>query len=824
MTVDSSRVGSGVQGRRRWGPVAAIMLLAFGLRAFHLGTQSIWYDEGLSILYAQQSLPGLFALVGGSEHPPFYFLLLWLWVRLAGPVTPAGEFIVRFPSLLWGVLAVVLAWRLGCDLLDRRGDKRSRTALSSKWPSEKEAHDRLSAANLGALLLGVSPFHVWYSQETRMYTQAAALSLLAGVLLLRALETGRRRLWLVYALTTAAGLYTHLYTLFAIAFQAAYVAWWAYRWRSLRTPVLWGLCQVAVMVAFIPWGWLALQQLQFNDTYWRGTVRMESVLVSMARAFVVGETWTGWPVPILAAMYLALAVVGVTALAAAARRSSRADAANALAFLLPFVIVPVAGVLLVTLTRPKFAPRYLLPVTPALALLVAQGLAVLAGEDGLASRPSRLGAGRLMVAGGLLAALLAGSGLGLWGLYFDPDQARPDFRAVAGYVRAHAEPDDAVIIVAGHAYPAYRFYDAEHPAYPMPPRLLPTVSQPLDRLTVAETLNRAVQDRHRRLWLVLWQEELADPRRLVITQLLNNARRLPVGQVFHDVSLLLFELDPETPFSPQPAIQHPLSRNFGDELDLLGYDLDRRQLRCCEALNLRLYWRARRPLSANYTAFTHLINQADHIYGQHDRRLGGDFFPTSLWPPGEIVAESYAIRVEPGTPPGRYLLEVGAYLPDTGRRLPLVDDEGTPEGDRLILAEIVVERGNLPATEMNMEALAEPVAFGPLRLIGYRLLENAVAPGGVLHLALYWQADGPGDPDSQVHLRLLDEGEHVLHEHVAPPVDGLYPPDRWSAGEIVRDVHRMLVPAGTAPGRYRVAVRLGESGSFVALPIPVQVR
>lgn len=53
---------------RHWALILVILVLGFGLRTFHLGAQSIWYDEGLSVLYAGQSLPGLFDLVGGSEH------------------------------------------------------------------------------------------------------------------------------------------------------------------------------------------------------------------------------------------------------------------------------------------------------------------------------------------------------------------------------------------------------------------------------------------------------------------------------------------------------------------------------------------------------------------------------------------------------------------------------------------------------------------------------------------------------------------------------------------------------------------------------------
>jgi hypothetical protein len=43
--------------------------------------------------------------------------------------------------------------------------------------------------------------------------------------------------------------------------------------------------------------------------------------------------------------------------------------------------------------------------------------------------------------------------------------------------------------------------------------------------------------------------------------------------------------------------------------------------------------------------------------------LAQDVYSTLLWAPGEVVADSFAIRVDPQAPPGVYHLLVGLYLP-----------------------------------------------------------------------------------------------------------------------------------------------------------------
>ena len=90
----------------------AILLLAFGLRVYRLGVESLWYDETVSVYLAGQSVPGLVAHTAGDIHPPGYYLLLHAWLRLAG----SSEFAVAFLSLFFGLFLVALAYRLAARM------------------------------------------------------------------------------------------------------------------------------------------------------------------------------------------------------------------------------------------------------------------------------------------------------------------------------------------------------------------------------------------------------------------------------------------------------------------------------------------------------------------------------------------------------------------------------------------------------------------------------------------------------------------------------------------------------------------------------------
>ena len=86
-------------------------------------------------------------------------------------------------------------------------------------------------------------------------------------------------------------------------------------------------------------------------------------------------------------------------------------------------------------------------------------------------------------------------------------------------------------------------------------------------------------------------------------------------------------------------------------------------------LRLSLYWQAERRPSRDYTVFVHLESETGHLIAQQDNPPRQGTYPTSQWLPGEIVEDTYQIRVDPALPPGAYLLKVGLYDPATGRRL-----------------------------------------------------------------------------------------------------------------------------------------------------------
>lgn len=140
-----------------------------------------------------------------------------------------------------------------------------------------------------------------------------------------------------------------------------------------------------------------------------------------------------------------------------------------------------------------------------------------------------------------------------------------------------------------------------------------------------------------------------------------------------------------------PEIERPYPATFGNEIDLLGYNLT--PLNEDGQYQLDLIWQAKTAPSRDYTVFVHLLQQdgtCTPCVWQQDVMPQQNLYPTSRWLTNEVVTDSYQLQIPPSTTPGSYRLEIGLYISETGQRLQVIQTS-RPESDALFLDPITVE-------------------------------------------------------------------------------------------------------------------------------------
>ncbi len=266
----------------------------------------------------------------------------------------------------------------------------------------------------------------------------------------------------------------------------------------------------------------------------------------------------------------------------------------------------------------------------------------------------------------------------------------------------------------------------------------------------------------------------------------------------------------------------PTRVNFGQQINLLGYNLDPVRASAGQDFNLTFYWQARQPLSADYSALAHLIDPQGHLYAGQDNLHPGHL-PATWWEPWGFVRDRHRVTIPAGTPPGEYLLAAGLYDPLTWARLPVLDGGDAGRLDIFAIPVQVLKPSRPP--ELEVLEIAWPAAERPapgLELLGTSPERDRIRRNDFLRVALFWEALVAPLPDYQVSLRLAPPDGAAPLVVTGRPSFGRYPTPLWAAGERVRDNHAFWIPPDSPAGTYGLQLQLIDetgqpTGGWLAL-------
>jgi uncharacterized membrane protein len=198
-----------------------ILVIGIALRISALDSRSFWFDEAIGILQAKNLMT---LIMHNDNTPPFYFFILHYWLRWTD-----SEFGLRFLSVIFGALSIVMAFSLGKLLLSNR------------------------IGLISAFLLAISPFHIYYSQEARMYSLVTFLTLLSVYFLLKSLKDKTLCSWMGYVVFNLMNIYCHYMGLFIWLAQGIFFLTAHHKDLEKKTRKRWLVSNLSIFFFSIPW-------------------------------------------------------------------------------------------------------------------------------------------------------------------------------------------------------------------------------------------------------------------------------------------------------------------------------------------------------------------------------------------------------------------------------------------------------------------------------------------------------------------------------------------------------------------------------------------
>jgi mannosyltransferase len=398
---------------------------------------SIWFDEAFGAYIIRFDFLDIARYTANDVHPPLYYWLLKLWTMLFG----TSDLALRSMSVLFGVVAIVLVY-----------------FLIRKLFSEK-------VARFSMIFLALSPMLVRYSQEARMYTLVTAIAVAATYMLVIALESKKRKPWVIYGILVGLGMWTHYFS------ALVWLAHWVWRAIIVKQSSVgkkfikkffskdWILAHIVAIGVFAAWLPFLIYQLLIVQMsgFWIPAVTADTLVNFMTNVVYYQDVANvnGW-----LAMGFVSAVVVLIYLSITAFRNTRGRLRRSYQLILSLAFVP--SLLLFALSMPplrsSFVDRYM--VVSTLFIYAFIGITIALSSQNL-RRYSKL------IMSVLLVGMLSVGVANVWylGNYSKTSNASNNTKEIISAIHSNSDGNQPII-----ANSPWLYYEAVHYA---------TASQPV---------------------------------------------------------------------------------------------------------------------------------------------------------------------------------------------------------------------------------------------------------------------------------------------------------------------------------------------------------
>ncbi len=204
-----------------------ILLIGTVLRLYKLDYQSLWIDEIFSMRVSATNNDLLFIydfLKNHDPHPPLYYFLIHFFFLLFGQTT----FVLKLFSAVIGILGLIAIYFLGKEIKDKK------------------------LGLIVSFLTAINYFHIYYSQEGRMYSLLFFTSCIALIFFIRFYRDYNLKTMSLFVLGSLFLIYTHFFGVFELVSLYFLILIKILRERNFKLFKLTFLSGILTILFYIP--------------------------------------------------------------------------------------------------------------------------------------------------------------------------------------------------------------------------------------------------------------------------------------------------------------------------------------------------------------------------------------------------------------------------------------------------------------------------------------------------------------------------------------------------------------------------------------------
>jgi mannosyltransferase len=404
--------------------LALSICIVLGVEIVNLTKISLWHDESFSALLVKYDFGEMMTRIKMDVHPPLYYIFLRGWNYIFGN----SLFSLRFFGVFFSVLAIISLY-----ILVAKGLKNKKLALFS------------------SVLFTFSCFQIQYAMEARMYPLGTFFVILGTFFFLKGLEEKKWKWWILYAVFTSVGLYTHYFVAFWIISQVIFFGYKIYKeagfnfsgWIKNKTFRMGAASYSLAFISYIPWLPTFLKQMgQVEADYWIPAINFSSV----PNTFLKMTEGNGTdPIRYWYVLVVLVATIALAAYFFLKKYQGKEKWLVFISFIFPFLATVILSV-----KRPIYIDRYFIFGLPFYLILMSGAILLI---NNIKIRRAAI---LLAVLGTMMTFPFHWSSLKV--------KDKPGMAAAAVYLNEQFKPGEKIFVGSSLIYFTLRYYN--HTGYP----------------------------------------------------------------------------------------------------------------------------------------------------------------------------------------------------------------------------------------------------------------------------------------------------------------------------------------------------------------------